>query len=533
MACDIGNLVRQAQRGDLDAYGNLVTQFWTVAFCYAHGVLRDFHLAEDAVQEAFVEAYRDLPKLREPDAFPGWLRRIVYKYCDRITRRKRVDTIPLDCAHEAPSTSASPDETAIRKEILERVLAAVRALPKRERVVSEMFYVHGHSQKEIAGILHVPLSTVNSRLHASRKRLRAQLAGSGERSHIARLSRSKEGRGWRPDVYMEKEPDMTLHYEQKRRALLKGDVEVLIRTMTREDIPALRRFDDEVQRQLDEANAHRAPGAENWPGGPWSKDEWLTAHFDRCAARGNITLLAEDLVGKVVGFADLWVAREPEPFWLSLDVECIDYLWEYYGWGIETVLLEEAERVARAAGLPAVDIGSNTVSGHYASLRRFGMKPFYEYDHAVCRCVPVALGERLTSKRVRPHEADLSGLIKVSHWSPTDFTWREDSERAWISEIAWEGHRAMLELWTYDPQTDGSLPVPEVPPERSELYAEPDVLSSSKSMSALLRECACLAGEAGANEIELPCPSSLALDPGFLDVVKREFAFAWFRKQIV
>jgi len=91
----------------------------------------------------------------------------------------------------------------------------------------------------------------------------------------------------------------------------------------------------------------------------------------------------------------------------------------------------------------------------------------------------------------------------------------------------------MLELWTYDPQTDGSLPVPEVPPERSELYAEPDVLSSSKSMSALLRECACLAGEAGANEIELPCPSSLALDPGFLDVVKREFAFAWFRKQIV
>src|SRR6185369_14316622 len=52
-------------------------------------IVRDYHLAEDAAQEAFVEAYRSLPELREPAAFGAWFRAVIYKYCDRMTRRKR------------------------------------------------------------------------------------------------------------------------------------------------------------------------------------------------------------------------------------------------------------------------------------------------------------------------------------------------------------------------------------------------------------------------------------------------------------
>ncbi|MCZ6635422.1 MAG: sigma factor [bacterium] len=81
-------LVNRAQAGDLDAYGAIVHRFQDMAVGYAYSVLGDFHLAEDASQEAFLSAYLDLPKLRKPEVFPGWFRRTVFKYCDRLTRGK-------------------------------------------------------------------------------------------------------------------------------------------------------------------------------------------------------------------------------------------------------------------------------------------------------------------------------------------------------------------------------------------------------------------------------------------------------------
>lgn len=64
-------------------------RFQDMAYGYAYAVLNDFHLAEDAAQEAFVEAHGCLPNLEHPQAFPAWLKRIVFKHCDRLTRGKR------------------------------------------------------------------------------------------------------------------------------------------------------------------------------------------------------------------------------------------------------------------------------------------------------------------------------------------------------------------------------------------------------------------------------------------------------------
>jgi DNA-directed RNA polymerase specialized sigma24 family protein len=97
------SLVIQAQGGDLDAYGTIVQRFQNMAVGYAYSILGDFHLAEDASQEAFIEAYRALSKLREPAAFPGWFRPIVRKYRDRLTRGVRLETVPLEAAVEMPS----------------------------------------------------------------------------------------------------------------------------------------------------------------------------------------------------------------------------------------------------------------------------------------------------------------------------------------------------------------------------------------------------------------------------------------------
>jgi RNA polymerase sigma factor (sigma-70 family) len=131
-------------------------------------MLHDFHLAEDAAQEAFFEAYRSLPKLREPAAFAGWFRRIVFKHCDRITRRHTVVTVPIDSAVESPRTPDTDERT-------EQVLEAMRQLPEHERSTMTLFYIGGYSMEEVATFLEVPVSTIKGRLHSARERLRAML----------------------------------------------------------------------------------------------------------------------------------------------------------------------------------------------------------------------------------------------------------------------------------------------------------------------------------------------------------------------
>ncbi|MBT5714837.1 RNA polymerase subunit sigma-24, partial [Candidatus Poribacteria bacterium] len=87
---DIRALVKSATASEtaderLAAFGQIVVEFQDMAYGLAYGALRDSHAAEDVAQEAFIEAWRSLPALREPKAFPGWFRRIVLKYCDRLT----------------------------------------------------------------------------------------------------------------------------------------------------------------------------------------------------------------------------------------------------------------------------------------------------------------------------------------------------------------------------------------------------------------------------------------------------------------
>src|ERR1044071_8638549 len=100
--------VRAAQAGDDLAFAELVRAYQDIAVAYASALLGDYHLAEDAAQEAFVEAYRALPALREPLAFPAWFRRIVFKHCDRLTRRRQPTVTTLDAAVQVPTPGPTP-----------------------------------------------------------------------------------------------------------------------------------------------------------------------------------------------------------------------------------------------------------------------------------------------------------------------------------------------------------------------------------------------------------------------------------------
>jgi Sigma-70 region 2 len=77
MDTQLRNFIQAAQGGDLEAFGAIVKRFQGMACATASTMLDDAGLAEDVVQEAFIEAYQNLPKLREIDAFPGWFRRII------------------------------------------------------------------------------------------------------------------------------------------------------------------------------------------------------------------------------------------------------------------------------------------------------------------------------------------------------------------------------------------------------------------------------------------------------------------------
>jgi RNA polymerase sigma-70 factor (ECF subfamily) len=166
-------LVRETQAAQgqqrEETFGELIAQFEGVAQSWAYNVLGDAHLAQDVAQEAFLTAYQKIDQLRDPAAFPAWLKRIVLTYCNRETRRNAPDFMPLE-DEDAPQ--ADPAASAEDRDMREQVNRAVRALPDHEREVTELFYITGYSQQEIAEQLALPLTTVKKRLQYAREHLR-------------------------------------------------------------------------------------------------------------------------------------------------------------------------------------------------------------------------------------------------------------------------------------------------------------------------------------------------------------------------
>ena len=172
---ELTTLVTRAQSGDWKAYEPIVQRFQDMAVGYGYSVLGDIQLAEDAAQEAFINAYCDLPALRNPAAFPGWFRRIVFKHIDRIRRGKQRDFVSLDQASQITSRDPSPVEIVERREMQTRLFEAIETLPEQQRVVVTLFYISEYSQKEISSFLEIPLGTVKTRLHSARKRLKKRM----------------------------------------------------------------------------------------------------------------------------------------------------------------------------------------------------------------------------------------------------------------------------------------------------------------------------------------------------------------------
>jgi F-type H+-transporting ATPase subunit beta len=171
--------VAAAQQGNKEAFDQLVVRFQDMAYASAYAILGDPHLAQDAAQEAFLDAYQNLTHLREPAAFPGWFRRIVFGRSHRELRgqiRAKAPTfVSLDGLLEFNLDIASFNEMAEEIEVAQQVQDAVAALSPNHRMAVVLYYTEGYSQKEIAAYLEVPVSTIKKRLHDARQHLKERI----------------------------------------------------------------------------------------------------------------------------------------------------------------------------------------------------------------------------------------------------------------------------------------------------------------------------------------------------------------------
>lgn len=164
----LATIVIRARQGDARAYEELARRFQDMAVGYAYALLGNWQEAEDAAQDAFISAYCSLPKLREPAAFPGWFRRIVYSQAQRRLRAKTPSLVSLEQLGDLPAAPPAHDDD-------DALWRCIDSLPAAQRKVLLLHYMNDFSQKEIAAFLEIPLGTVKTRLHHARKRIRTRM----------------------------------------------------------------------------------------------------------------------------------------------------------------------------------------------------------------------------------------------------------------------------------------------------------------------------------------------------------------------
>jgi RNA polymerase sigma-70 factor (ECF subfamily) len=164
-------LVERAMHGDAEAFGALAQARLDRLVGAAGLILRDADAADDAVQDALVRAWRDLPKLRDADRFDAWLRRILVRSCNdqlRHRTRARHDQLSDDLATWPNSPLEDRDE----------LTTALARLADEHRTVVVLHYYLGLSQQQIAETLGTRVGTVKSRLSRAMDYLRAELDAS-------------------------------------------------------------------------------------------------------------------------------------------------------------------------------------------------------------------------------------------------------------------------------------------------------------------------------------------------------------------
>jgi len=176
-------LVERAREGDESAFTELVDMEGDRCYAIAYRILRDVERAQDAVQQALILAWRELPRLRDPERFEPWLYRLLVNACYEEARRYRrwslrVRTLPVDGPAVEDATASIHDRDALER-------AFLRLSPEHRAV----FVLHHHiglPLASIAEVVGVPIGTVKSRLHHATRNLRTAITADEHEAAEAR-----------------------------------------------------------------------------------------------------------------------------------------------------------------------------------------------------------------------------------------------------------------------------------------------------------------------------------------------------------
>ena len=180
---DENALIQDALKGEVDAFNRLVLAYQDLAFNVAYRMLADEDLAADAVQNAFISAYRNLRSYRG-GSFKAWVMRMVTNGCyDELRRQKRRPTVPLEpvsrddgeemeSAEWLASEDPQPEDAFDQAELEHALQHCLENLAPEFRAVVVLVDVQGMDYDEVSQSVHTPLGTVKSRLARARLKLR-------------------------------------------------------------------------------------------------------------------------------------------------------------------------------------------------------------------------------------------------------------------------------------------------------------------------------------------------------------------------
>ncbi|HEX6155200.1 MAG TPA: RNA polymerase sigma factor [Burkholderiales bacterium] len=187
-------LARRVAQGDAAAFEGLMRRHNRTMFRTARAILRDDAEAEDALQEAYLQAYRTIGGFRGAAQFSTWMARVVANEALARLRKqvRRAAIVPLQGGVEVdqinptttePSMDQGPENAARRAEIRKLLEKRIDALPGAYRPVFMLRAVEEYSVEETAAILQIPAATVRSRFHRARSLLRERLASEVDRAY--------------------------------------------------------------------------------------------------------------------------------------------------------------------------------------------------------------------------------------------------------------------------------------------------------------------------------------------------------------
>ena len=184
---DLEEQIKNALKGDLDSFNQIVLEYQNLVYNQAYRIIGEPDAAEDAVQEAFISAYKKLHTYRG-GSFKSWLLRIVSNACyDEFRRRKRQPVAPLypenQNGNETESvswledTEEKPEEFVLRNELSEAIQICLDRLEFEFRTIVVLVDVQGMDYASAAKVIDRPLGTVKSRLARARRNLKDCLQG--------------------------------------------------------------------------------------------------------------------------------------------------------------------------------------------------------------------------------------------------------------------------------------------------------------------------------------------------------------------